>query len=364
MKLNKVHTLHANYVSLISEYPYLKHLIIHSAILVSSLVILFIGNIPLFHRLGSILDWLQFFAILGLFYGVIAGSAPYLKLDLTAKPYNKVIEAKLREEKKASSWGRDLVIGISAIVSSFMILAIFFAVFETTSESQDNLIFLTSLGLFLLGVYFFIKSLRLVSVSKWLFRNVSQLFSLTAWKNLFEAIFNSSVTVSYDRRNRIERLQDDIMATANSTTTPTESIYESLRKLSQEDYLIVSVKAKPELFVQFHKMTGHIRLELPVTNKNKHKIKTAITVLESKNVFKGLWIGQIQLNPHSYYYLGKWTDAEETVTGDLLAVICKDNVLEAADLGLALLSEVHKWNGNTNLEYTVNTFNDGWWHNL
>lgn len=366
---DRLHTLdryYTSYIALVSEYPYLKRLMIHVAILVFSLLVLILGNVPFIYRLGPVIDWLQFFGVIGLFYGVLAGSIPYLKLDATSKPYQKVIKTQQKKASRTSSSGRDLVIGTSAIVISVMILAIFMAAFETSTESQDMLIFIASLLLFLTGIYFFIKSLRLVSLMKWLFKTAKQVVSLTWWQDLYQVISNSSFTISFDRRNRIERLQDEFTECAEAKACPTETTYEVIRKLSQEDYLIISVVKKPELFVQFHKMTGHIRLELPLTKskENKQKLEQAIKILKSHNVLKGFWLGQLQLNPNSYYYLGTWTDANETVTGDLLAIICKNNLIEATELGLALLTDVHKWNGKTKLNYTVNTFNDGWWHNL
>lgn len=365
-RLHNLETYYTSYLGLASEYPYLKRLMIHAAILVFSLLVLVLGNIPFIYRLGPVIDWLQFFGVIGLFYGVLAGSMPYLKLDAASKPYQKVIETQQKKVSRSSTSGRDLVIGISAMVISIMMLAIFMAVFETSTQSQDMLVFTVSFLMFLTGIYFFIKSLRLVSLMKWLFKTAKQVVSLTWWQDLYQVISNSSLTISFDRRNRIERLQDEFTHCAEAKACPTETTYEVLRKLSQEDYLILSVVKKPELFVQFHKMTGHIRLELPLTKskENKQKLEQAIKVLKSHNVLKGFWLGQVQLNPNSYYYLGTWTDTDETVTGDLLAIICKNNLMEATELGLALLAEVHKWNGKTKIDYTVNTFNDGWWHNL
>jgi uncharacterized membrane protein len=161
------------------------------------------------------------------------------------------------------------MIGVSAIAISFMIMAIFIAVFEFTDDGQIILILSISFILLLTGVYYIFRSIRLFSLIKWFIKNVRQVFSPSGWNNMAYAISHFSISVSYDRRNRFERLQDEIIDHATSSRDPVQTLYEALRNLGQEDYLIVSVKDKPSHFIQYIKLAGYVRLELPVT-----KIKT------------------------------------------------------------------------------------------
>lgn len=354
------------YRELIREFPFLARPIRFTLITILSFLIMQLTNMPLLWRLGKMVDWLHYLSIVGLLYGVFGGMKPYLKLNTTPKPYQELINPKLTSLNIKSSPGMDLVVGLSVMVIGVMTLAALIAIFPESTQTQDVVFLLISLFIFLVGVYFFIRSLRLITVGRFLLKLVSQLLSLKWWRNIAETLSNLSISVTYDKRNRIERLQDEVIDEASQAISNEEVVYETLRKLAIEDYLILEVKDHPEMFIQFHKMTGHVRIEMPLLKSVAHnrKLKAAIKVIRDHKIYKGFWLGQLQLNPDSYYFQGTWSNAQDTVTGNLLAVISKNDLLEATQLGLDLMLQAHGWDEMLPLEYTVNTFNEGWWSRL
>jgi hypothetical protein len=90
----------------------------------------------------------------------------------------------------------------------------------------------------------------------------------------------------------------------------------------------------------------------------------AIKTLEEKQIYKGCALGPLELNPNSHYYQDSWKDENAVVRGNLIAVICKKDLLEATTLGLELLKQVYNWNDNQPLDFQIGTFNDSWWHKL
>lgn len=169
-----------------------------------------------------------------------------------------------------------------------------------------------------------------------------------------------SLSVVIDRRNRIERLQDQI--NNQITSEPTESIYESIRKMKNDDYLITSIKNKPKSFVQFLKMTGAIRLELPLVNNpnNRGILNQAIQLVKSRNVYKGFQLFNIPLCPSSYYFIEHWSDESNKVRGKVLVVICKNNLLLAVEVGLTFLEHIYHWNKKSPLTCHVDSFDTSW----
>jgi hypothetical protein len=365
--ITRIKKYKATYVQLVSEYPFLKRVFFHLAIIVASLTIIFAGNLPIFYRLGSIIGWLQFISVIGLFYGVIAGAKPYMYLEVAPKPYDQLFKRMKTHNLKKARPARDFVIGISAIIGGLMIFAILLATFESMTEAQMILILIVSLILLLAGIYFFFKSLRrLVSLGKWLIRKINQIFSHTWWNDLAYTVTHTSVSISFDRRNRFERLCDSIIEESSNTRHPVQTLYEALRKLEDEDFLIFSSKDKPSHFVQYLKKPDYLHLELPVkkTKLSQQKLTKAISTLENNNVTKGFSLGPLELNPNSYYYLDTLRDDNDVITFDLLVVVCKNDLLQATNLGLELLRQVYKWNDQQSFSFKLGTFNDGWWHNL
>lgn len=195
---------------------------------------------------------------------------------------------------------------------------------------------------------------------------MASLLSPAWWLSLNQRLANTTISLSYNRHNRIGRLRSEIAQNQTDAKNNEEAIYEALRKLQVEDYVIIQVEDDLFRFVKFHKMTSHIRIEiyLKKTLSHQKKLRRAIEVIRSYDVHRSISLGLLQLNPDSYYYHDSWTDVTGKYTGNLLVVISKNNLMEATTLGLALLKSAHDWEDSESLKLLVNTMNDSWWNKL
>lgn len=350
------------YQQLISEYPYLDRLIKHAAIAGFSLLWLISCNIPILWRLGWIFSALQTIAVFGLLIGVFGGLNPYLVLEKVPKPYRQLNETIPKKSKSSKHKSHMFLHGLLSIISSLIAITAMIIIYPPLPDLVINIIVI-AIGLnFLFGLYRCIYCLEIHKIIISLFKISISLFSISWWKNLLSKMRHLSVSIVIDRRNRIERIQDNI--STNEVIDPLEKMYESMRVIKNDDYVIVSIKNKPRSFIQFYKTTGAIKVELPLLKnaKNKLVLRQAIKLVKDNGVCKDYRFINIPLCPNSYYYLSHWTDESNKVRGDVLIVVCKNDNLLASKLGLLLLEHIYDWNRKTTLDYEIGSFDTSWWN--